>query len=194
MRFCELTRGWRPSPLAGRTAAGGVGEQVVGPGDQLAGDRGGGDLLAAAAGGGLVAGGEVRVPLGGLRGLAQHPPGPGGALLGDVPVVDRAVAAAHGRGEPGPGRELAGGAEATAPMPTTITPNLPLAGSIIIAAVFRPIDDGTTSFAPPFFFVAIASPILPLPIIVESNSSSGARASPAVQMGPEEPHDQCNDS
>jgi len=43
------------------------------------------DLLAAAAGDVLVAGGEVRVPLGGLRGLAQHPAHPGRALLGDVP-------------------------------------------------------------------------------------------------------------
>src|SRR6185437_6701543 len=96
----------------GRTAAGGVSEQVVGAGDELAGNRGGGDLPAAAAGEGLVAGGEVRVPLGGLRGLARHPPDPGGSLLGDVPVVDRAVAAAHCRGEPGPGRELAGRGEA----------------------------------------------------------------------------------
>ena len=38
----------------------GVGEQVPGAGEQLAGDRGGGDLLAAAAGDGLVAGGELR--------------------------------------------------------------------------------------------------------------------------------------
>jgi hypothetical protein len=38
---------------------------------------------------------------------------------------------------------------------------LPFAGSIIIAAVFRPIDDGATFFGPLFFFVAIASPNLP---------------------------------
>ena len=45
MRICELARGWRPFPLAGLTAAGRVGEQVAGAGDQLAGDRRGGDLL-----------------------------------------------------------------------------------------------------------------------------------------------------
>jgi hypothetical protein len=45
----------------------GVGEQVPGAGEQLAGDRGGGDLLPAPLGDGLVAGGELRVPLGGLR-------------------------------------------------------------------------------------------------------------------------------
>jgi hypothetical protein len=64
---------------------------------------------------------------------------------------------------------------------------LPFAGSIIIAAVFRPtdvdlfagtpvlppIDDGTTFFAPPFFFVAIASPNLPL--LMKSKSSPGSR-------------------
>jgi hypothetical protein len=59
MRSRELTRGWRPSRLAGRTAAGGVGEQMVGAGEQLAGDRGGGDLGAAAPGDALVAGGEL---------------------------------------------------------------------------------------------------------------------------------------
>jgi hypothetical protein len=55
-------------------------------------------------------------------------------------------------------------------MPTTITPNLPLAGSTIIAAVFRPIDEGASIFAPPFFFVAIASPNLPLRMISKSIS------------------------
>src|SRR5215470_14483202 len=81
---------WRPSRLAGRTGAG-VGEQVVGACEQLAGDRGGGDLVAAPAGDVLVAGGEVWMPFGGLRGLAQDPPQPGRALLGDVPVADGAV-------------------------------------------------------------------------------------------------------
>jgi len=76
MRFRELARGLATSRLMGRTAAAGVGEQVIGAGEELAGDRGGGDLLAAAAGDGLVAGGEVRMPLGGLRGLAQDPADP----------------------------------------------------------------------------------------------------------------------
>ena len=106
MRKRELARGWRPSPLAGRTVAGGVGEQVIGAGYELAGDRRGGDLAAAAAGDGLVAGGEVRVPLGRLRRLAQHPPGPGRALLGDVPVADGAVAAADSRGKAGQAASL----------------------------------------------------------------------------------------
>jgi hypothetical protein len=43
----------------------------------LAGDRDGGDLGAAAAGDRLIAGGEVGMPLGLLRGLAQDPGGPG---------------------------------------------------------------------------------------------------------------------
>jgi hypothetical protein len=60
MRSRELTRGWRPSRLAGRTGAGGVGEQVAGAGEQLAGDRRGGDLRTAALGDALVAGGEER--------------------------------------------------------------------------------------------------------------------------------------
>jgi hypothetical protein len=69
-------------------------------------------------------------------------------------------------------------------MPTTITPNLPLAGSTNIAAVFRPPDEdlsagtpvlraigeGAWFFAPPFFFVAIASPNLPLRMISKSIS------------------------
>jgi len=76
MRFRELARGLATSRLVGRTAAAGVGEQVIGAGEQLAGDRGGGDLLAAAAGDVLVGGGELRTPLGGLRRLAQHPAQP----------------------------------------------------------------------------------------------------------------------
>jgi hypothetical protein len=54
-----LPGAWRPSRLAGRTVAAGVGEQVVGAGEELAGDRRGGDLLAAAAGDGLIPGGEL---------------------------------------------------------------------------------------------------------------------------------------
>ena len=50
---------WRPPPGLVTAAAGGVGEQVIGAGKQLAGDRGGGDLLAAASRDGLVAGGEL---------------------------------------------------------------------------------------------------------------------------------------
>src|SRR5215510_5917658 len=119
MRYCELARGLaappgllpRPWRGTGRLCwlRGGLGvdKQMVGAGEQLAGDRRGGDLLAAAAGDRLVAGGEVGVALGGLCCLAQDPPQPGGALLGDVPVADRAVAAADGRGEPGPGGQLA---------------------------------------------------------------------------------------
>ena len=42
-----------------------------------------------------------------LRGLAQDPPDPDRALPGDVPVPNGAVRAADGRGEPGPGRQLA---------------------------------------------------------------------------------------
>src|SRR5258708_1914112 len=90
MRKRELARSLATLGLAGLTGGAGVGEQVIGAGDELAGDRGGGDLLAAAAGEGLVAGSEVRVPLGGLRGLAQHPAHPGRPLLGAVPVVGRA--------------------------------------------------------------------------------------------------------
>jgi hypothetical protein len=77
-----------------------VTEQVPGAGDQLAGDGGGGDLLAAAAGDGGIAGGELRVSLGGLRGLAQYPPDPGRALLGNVAIVGDAVAAADRRVSP----------------------------------------------------------------------------------------------
>jgi len=68
MPFRELARRLATvPPLAGRTVGAGigeVGERVVDAGDELAGDRRGGDLPAAAAGEGLVAGGEVRVPLG----------------------------------------------------------------------------------------------------------------------------------
>src|SRR4029077_18768901 len=53
--------------------AGGLhtGQQVVGAGQELAGDRDGGDLLPAPLGDGRVAGGELRGPLGGLRGLVH---------------------------------------------------------------------------------------------------------------------------
>jgi hypothetical protein len=99
---------WRPSGLSPalfvRRACGGglrrctfgVGEQVPGAGEQLAGDRGGGDLLAASLGDGLVAGGELRGAPGGLRCLAQHLPQPDRALFGDVPVAGDAVTAADG--------------------------------------------------------------------------------------------------
>jgi len=60
MRSRELTRGWRPSRLVRRTGAAGVGEQVAGAGQQLAGDRRGSDLRTAAPGDALVAGGELR--------------------------------------------------------------------------------------------------------------------------------------
>jgi hypothetical protein len=85
MRSRELTRGWRPSRLVRRTAAGSVGEQVVGAGEQLAGDRGGGELDAAAPGDALVAGGELGGVPGLLRGLAQDPPDPDRALPGMCP-------------------------------------------------------------------------------------------------------------
>ena len=58
-----------------------------------------------------VGGGVVGVPPGGLRGLAQDPSQPRRALLGDVAVPDGAVRAADGRGEPGPGGQLARRAE-----------------------------------------------------------------------------------
>ena len=108
---------WRPSRLHGRRSGvvgvGGlhVGQQVPGAGQQLAGDRDGGDLLPAAFGDGRVGGGELRGPLGGLRRLVQDPPQPGRALLGDVPVPDGQVRAADGRGQPGPAGQLAGAAE-----------------------------------------------------------------------------------
>jgi hypothetical protein len=85
MRSRELTRGWRPSRLAGRTGAAGVGEQVAGAGQQLAGDRRGGDLRTAAPGDALVAGGELRCVPGLLRGLAQDPADPDRALPGMCP-------------------------------------------------------------------------------------------------------------
>jgi hypothetical protein len=54
-RRCRRGRGrWRGCGVFG------VGEQVPGAGEQLAGDRGGGDLLPAPGGDGLVAGGELR--------------------------------------------------------------------------------------------------------------------------------------
>ena len=58
-----------------------------------------------------VGGGEVRGPLGGLRGLVHHPPQPRRALPGDVPVPDFEVRAPHRRGQPGPAGQLAGAAE-----------------------------------------------------------------------------------
>ena len=82
MRKRGLARSLATFGLAGLAGGAGVGE-LIGAGEELAGDRGGGDLLAAAAGRGLVAGGEVRVAPGGLRGLARHPADPG-ALQSDV--------------------------------------------------------------------------------------------------------------
>ena len=61
------------------------GEQVPGAGDQLAGDRGGGNLRRAAFGDGGVGGGELRGALGGLGHLVEHPPQPGRALSGMCP-------------------------------------------------------------------------------------------------------------
>ena len=86
----------------------GVGEQGQGPGEQLAGDRGGGDLLAVAAGECLVAGGELRRASAACA-AAQDPTQPGRAP--DVAVADGAVRAADGGGEPGPGGELGARAE-----------------------------------------------------------------------------------
>lgn len=81
--------------LGGRGGLG-IGEQVPGAGEQLAGDRRGGDLLPASLGDGLEGGSELRGALGGLRRLAQHPAQPHRALFPDVPVVGDAVAAADG--------------------------------------------------------------------------------------------------
>ena len=91
--------------VAGRVAGRGVlgvGEQVPGTGGQFAGDRRGGDLPAPPFGDALEGGRELWGALGGLRRLAQHPAQPHRALFGDVPVVGDPVAAADGRGEPGP--------------------------------------------------------------------------------------------
>ena len=110
-RWSELPGVWRPFPVwmpagAGRSCALprlGAGEQVVGAGEELAGDRGGGDLVPAAFSDGAVGGRELRGALGGLGRLVQNPPQPRRALLGDVPVPDSTVRAAHGRGQPSPG-------------------------------------------------------------------------------------------
>ena len=91
----------------GRRAGGlGCGEQVVGAGEQLAGDCDGGDLRPAAFDDRGVGGGELRGPLGGLGGLVQDPPQPRRPLFGDVPVPDTQVRAADGRGQPGEFREV----------------------------------------------------------------------------------------
>src|SRR5258708_10470773 len=90
----------------------GVGEQVAGTGEQLAGDRDGGDLLPAALGDGGVGGGELRGAPGGLRGLVEDPAQPRRALLGDVPVPHGQVRAADRGGEPSPAGQLAGASEA----------------------------------------------------------------------------------
>jgi hypothetical protein len=89
----------------------GGGEQVVGAGEQLAGDRDGGDLLTAALSDGGVSAGELRGALGGLRCLVQDPAQSRRALLGNVPVPDGQVRAADRRGQPGPAGQLAGTGE-----------------------------------------------------------------------------------
>ena len=66
-------------------------EQVVGAGEQLAGDGRGGDLLAPTSSHGRVAGGELGMAFGGLGGLAEDPAQLRGALLGDVAVTNGAV-------------------------------------------------------------------------------------------------------
>ena len=81
-RRSELTRGLATLPSSRpprrRAGLGGfhLGRQVPGAGQQLAGDRDGGDLLPAASGDGRVAGGEVRGSPGRLRGLVERPPQP----------------------------------------------------------------------------------------------------------------------
>src|SRR6266581_7421882 len=82
--LAALPSSWPPRRRAG---VGGLylGQQVPGAGQQLAGDRDGGDLVPAASGDAGVGGGEVRGPPGGLRGLVQHPPQPRRALPGMFP-------------------------------------------------------------------------------------------------------------
>src|ERR1700751_1422189 len=79
-------------PVFTRAAALQVVEQVPGAGQQLAGDRDGGDLLPAALGDGRVGGGELRGPLGGLGCLVEHPAQPGRALLICAPGPRQPVA------------------------------------------------------------------------------------------------------
>ena len=102
------------SVAGGTGGAGGLGggEQVVGAGQQLAGDRDGGDLLPAPFGDRGVGGGELRGALGGLCRLVEDPPQPRRALLGDVTVPDSQVRAADCRCQPGPAGQLAGAGEA----------------------------------------------------------------------------------
>jgi hypothetical protein len=61
-----------------------VGEQMVGAGEELAGDRDRGDLLAAPAGDGGVGAGELGGPSGGLGCLVEDPPQVRRALPGDA--------------------------------------------------------------------------------------------------------------
>ena len=65
--------------LRGRCRAVGLqaGQQVPGAGQELAGDRDGGDLLPAALGDGRVGGGELRGSFSGLRRLVHDPSQPG---------------------------------------------------------------------------------------------------------------------
>src|SRR5207244_12383791 len=84
---CSSSPGaWRPSGLSPalfvrrgcggglRRCTFGVGEQVPGAGEELAGDRGGGDLLAAPRGDGPGAGGALRGAPRAVRVLAPAPP------------------------------------------------------------------------------------------------------------------------
>jgi hypothetical protein len=73
--------GSRAAVRRGRARCLGGGEQVPGAGQQLAGDRDGGDLLPAPFRDGGVAGGEFRGALGGLGCLVEYPAQPGRALL-----------------------------------------------------------------------------------------------------------------
>ena len=66
----------RPSQRLVRAGGLQVVEQVPGAGQQLAGDRDGRDLLPAPFGDAGVGSGELRGPLGGLRGLVHGPPQP----------------------------------------------------------------------------------------------------------------------
>ena len=102
------------APAPGRRAGSlHVGQQVPGPGQQLAGDRDGGDLLPAMLGDAGVGSGELGGPLGGLRRLVEHPAQPGRALFGDVPVPDGPVRAA----DRGAGTDPAFGSNSSAVRP-----------------------------------------------------------------------------
>jgi hypothetical protein len=122
---------------AGRCAGlGGVrgGEQVVGAGEELAGDRSGGDLLPAPAGDRGAGGAEFRGAFGGLSCLVEDPAQPGRALFGDVPVADGQIRSADCWGQPGPAGQLAGRRERVmSPISASITSavNWPTPGSAV---------------------------------------------------------------